>query len=507
MFKHLLVLASLGITFGALADDRAPVDPFCFLKVKDHNLQISRNGASWLKVVHGEKSKGKADDDQVYSADNPMAVYIPFMRDPSETATPHPSYVGGLITEGAYNPLTAAATMPLVHQKISENEFFGKFKTTLQLKKSKDYDEADFYVAVAARKTGAQDKEFTVFANATVQKGLSNYPSLPANVEFSDTQYEVTFDLEKLRAFDEWGNSGGGAYASNCFASGQAKCTYDLAFFLTKTNYSQTNDYDENHIGPSDITNLHYGGVFYRLNFSPKVYGNEEETSKDRPDIWDVRDGDKQSTLKYKNGPSISDVHSLIAVKPTAPPEPTEPPELTPPAYYSQHLGELEVFRKLLHKEIEPSEEEKFSPVEGSWDVQDLENEKKYYLAIMVVDKYQMASPLSNFVEAAPDEIVAFIQKQSCYLLSAGFGRRHFVIDYFKNWRDHFLQKFALGRWFIHWYYATAPHYTPYIYQHRPVQLVVQGLGYSAYFLIRFWPLWLLGLLGGGWLWWRRRRA
>lgn len=138
-----------------------------------------------------------------------------------------------------------------------------------------------------------------------------------------------------------------------------------------------------------------------------------------------------------------------------------------------------------------------------------LDNGRSYQVGVMTLSKFGFTSnPMINlsvssfprtFMPGVPQSIDTFIQEQSCYLLSAGFGEEHFVIEYFKDFRDHVLNKFSLGRLFIKGYYASAPQFAPTIYHSKFLSFSVRMAGYFMYYLFRssfFWVPLVMMILG-----------
>lgn len=125
-----------------------------------------------------------------------------------------------------------------------------------------------------------------------------------------------------------------------------------------------------------------------------------------------------------------------------------------------------------------------------------LVNKTTYYISLAFKDKYGFASLLSVDKSGTPEEIEEFIKSQQCYLLSAGFGREHFIINYFKKVRDNFLLKSYLGRSFVSFYYETAPKYTKAIYTSKTLSFMVRLSAFVIYYIFKFVaPLFLVFLL------------
>ena len=126
--------------------------------------------------------------------------------------------------------------------------------------------------------------------------------------------------------------------------------------------------------------------------------------------------------------------------------------------------------------------------------LKNLTNNQPIKVGVAYVNKFKFASRISEADEQTPQAIQTFIQQKECYLLSAGFQRDHYVLEYFRAFRDNFLIKNFLGRSFVKWYYKTAPYYAGIIYDNAPLRFLVRSLGYLAYFTFRFFPI-LIGVI------------
>lgn len=122
----------------------------------------------------------------------------------------------------------------------------------------------------------------------------------------------------------------------------------------------------------------------------------------------------------------------------------------------------------------------------GYFDLRKLENDRIYKVKLAVRDKFGFYTKLSNELEGTPLSIAEFLEKNQCYLISAGFMEQHYVLDYFRHIRDDYLMSFSLGEAFIEMYYATAPKYVPYIISHPAVQGLIRIAAYCLYFLMNF---------------------
>ncbi len=132
----------------------------------------------------------------------------------------------------------------------------------------------------------------------------------------------------------------------------------------------------------------------------------------------------------------------------------------------------------------------------GEARIKNLSNGKCYAVRILYADKFRFASRLSARLAEYPESILALLEKQACFFLTAGFGREHFIVDFFRDFRDRVLKKFFLGRVFIDFYYAVAPSYAPYVLENRWLAAVVRCVSYVLYGLIHYWfiSFFLIGL-------------
>jgi hypothetical protein len=129
--------------------------------------------------------------------------------------------------------------------------------------------------------------------------------------------------------------------------------------------------------------------------------------------------------------------------------------------------------------------------------IDDLLNEEEVAVAIGFYNEYGFSTQLSNVRAQTPSLIEGFIDKQACYLLSAGFGQDHYVVEYFREFRDYVMRRFALGRFFIEMYYGSAPKLTHLVYENPAVAATVRTLGHIFYlFFNGAWVLLPLAFLG-----------
>ncbi len=124
-----------------------------------------------------------------------------------------------------------------------------------------------------------------------------------------------------------------------------------------------------------------------------------------------------------------------------------------------------------------------------------LVNGQDYKLSVVIANKFKFTSQIKQTMTGQPQEIEAFIKEQSCFFLSAGFQDQHYILDYFRTFRDTSLLKNTLGKMFVDSYYEYAPAYTHYIYNSPVMSSLMRGIGYALFWIIQgIVPLLCLGL-------------
>jgi hypothetical protein len=129
----------------------------------------------------------------------------------------------------------------------------------------------------------------------------------------------------------------------------------------------------------------------------------------------------------------------------------------------------------------------------SSFTLPNLTNGTPVTVSVALIDKYGFASTLSNSGTATPTDIEELLKKQNCFLLTAGFGEEHFVIDYFRNFRDSFLSQNYLGQIFIKNYYKYAPSFALSIYNNQSIRFVIRSTAYLGYYIMNYFT-WFLAL-------------
>lgn len=246
-----------------------------------------------------------------------------------------------------------------------------------------------------------------------------------------------------------------------------------LMYFFLSTQSSLT-------IGDTVDMTTHTGGIYFKVGMSNRIYPTLVTT------VNKVRPGDRRAILEYTASTTILKPDHLRVFDTGA------------SASVMAPIGQLT--GTLLAKE--------YSYIQNSEvTVTDLANSQSYNLGVMFVDKYNFTTQVSATQAVQPQEIQELLKKNACYFLTAGFGEDHFVIEYFRSFRDTVLAKNYLGRVFINVYYETAPKYALMIYHNEAIRAVIRGLAYTLYFIFNFYYLFIAGLAIIGTALWSSRRT
>ncbi|MCB9062241.1 MAG: hypothetical protein H6622_12040 [Halobacteriovoraceae bacterium] len=115
-----------------------------------------------------------------------------------------------------------------------------------------------------------------------------------------------------------------------------------------------------------------------------------------------------------------------------------------------------------------------------------LVNDTTYCLSLIQVNKFYLSNLVADGICGTPKDIETLLKEKQCYLLTAGFGRDHKVINFFRDFRDNVLLNYSLGKSFVEFYYNTAPNYTSYIHSSPRLSLFIRSFAWIAYYFIKF---------------------
>jgi hypothetical protein len=308
------------------------------------------------------------------------------------------------------------------------------------------------YVAVKAMSTTSNPYKLTKRFSATPYNSVTN-----RNENFNLTIPELCSQHTDCDTF-----SG---------SAGTEKKLMVYFFFSTSSALSIPQDVDPVTAFP--------GGVFFEVNMSNRVYNSTQIL----PSVTSVRAGDKRVIIAYTSSTNISLPKAVrVLIHDGAPGNVNQPIQ----DYYAAQP------ESTLH----PTE---FTyNYTGEVTVNELTNGTTYHLSVLFEDQYKFGTVLSDDAVGEPKAIEELLKKNACFLLTAGFGEDHFVIAYFRDFRDGVLSQSYLGRAFIHSYYELAPKYALIIYEHEGIRAFIRGVGYTLYFIFNYYPIMLTFMAGFG---------
>lgn len=406
-----------------------------FVRFADHDSSISEDQSDFRPQV-GEgagffSTEYTTPSGDGTSEDAPGKVYVPVDSDTSTLTVQNQSHV----RNNAINGLPGM-------RAGSGNK--GSLKLRLDVKNDLG-EQAKLYVAAKEA-----DDQYLVFGRTSGSNflGLIN--------DGADSTATFTLELADICAL----TSDLTTACNNLNTTNSTSVNVMLYFFLERA----TQEYgDAQVIVPSSYNH----GVFLQVFLSNRTHENSIVS------LVSLKKGDSRLTLDYA-GPTIVELFSVYA-------------------FYTNTVGDnpgtefmSELAPGIVRRDLETTS------TTQNYDLKDLTNGRDYEVSAAFVDKYGFATKTSNSRVGAPVAIEEFLKSQSCYLISAGFGEEHFVIEYFKGFRDHVLKGSSLGRGFIRFYYDTAPEYALKIYQHKWLAAIVRMLAYGLYFIFLWYGLPLL---------------
>jgi len=253
--------------------------------------------------------------------------------------------------------------------------------------------------------------------------------------------------------------------------------TYKLNFFIT-TNSSLLKG------AQVDVTQAPFNnGIYFNVGLSNKFYDKDEFTGT----IIGVRRGDRRLFLEFTSTGILDPLDIRVVSHPVN----------------ASGGGENDVddfpgalpIGNATYKDSSVLTESYAYSQNGELNVRNLNNDQNYIFSFVMVNKYLFATPLSNAAKEQPAQIEELLTKNSCFLLTAGFGEDHYIIDYFRHFRDQVLLKNYFGKKFVSVYYEMAPKYALIIYENEFLRSVIRGAAYILYFAFTHIYLMLLGAI------------
>lgn len=243
----------------------------------------------------------------------------------------------------------------------------------------------------------------------------------------------------------------------------------------TKSFYVYFFQSDNSTLINTSITPSSYSGIYFQLLMSNRIYTSSELTLS----LTSLRRGDERVTGSFTNTVTMEDFKKAMA--------------------FIFSGGACAANSKIRSCTGSLSTDSIASSQSGEFTLSGLTNGTPVTISVVLIDKYGFASVVSNSNSATPTDIEDLLKKQNCFLLTAGFGEEHFVIDYFRHYRDHILSKSLPGRVFIKYYYQYAPKFALSIYNNSEIRALIRISAYILYFVFNFYllviPLFLISYL------------
>jgi hypothetical protein len=230
------------------------------------------------------------------------------------------------------------------------------------------------------------------------------------------------------------------------------------------------------------------GGVYFQVNLSNKIY-KQAETSITLSTPLAKGDGRVVANYSISN-PITTNIfdHVVVFLHAKASSEsalPTGPAANLPvgdPTLYASYPD-----ARLIDQNYSSVQTETSITISTLGLNQPVANGTSYLLSIGLMDKYKFVTGLSNAGIGTPLQIQELLKKEACFLLTAGFGEEHYVISYFRQYRDQILANTWMGKKFIGFYYRLAPSYALIIYQNEWMRLGIRSVAYILYFLFNYY--------------------
>ena len=239
-----------------------------------------------------------------------------------------------------------------------------------------------------------------------------------------------------------------------------------IYFFLAPQGAEFPNYEIQNEISASALNSgNNSGGVYLNLFLSDKVIDDGPRSSLHFINL--IR-GDSSLQIVYRLSRQIEDTYRLMSLlrqrpfplQDTPDSEDTDTPDPDPDPDTEDEASSTPKASSYMGEGTSIVEHIQAVTLQNNILIPNLENETRYYIMPFVLNKYQFASAPPLPIVLTPMALEEVLQKEQCYILSAGFQEKHFVVDYFRFLRDHLLLRFSLGRSLVHFYYETAPEYT-----------------------------------------------
>jgi hypothetical protein len=197
-------------------------------------------------------------------------------------------------------------------------------------------------------------------------------------------------------------------------------------------------------------TTLVNNGVYYTYKLSSRFNPGVTTT------INESFRGDSTAVLNYTSTSTIQELDRTVVFK-----------HASSPATANLFVGE--------YANLSFSDQLFPNQISGIITVQRLTNNEEAILSVALIDQFNFVTRLSAPAFVTPLQIEELLAQESCFIVTAGFGREHPVIGQMKMFRDHVLMPFSLGRSMVAWYYEASPRYAALLLESPKTQSVVRG--------------------------------
>lgn len=130
--------------------------------------------------------------------------------------------------------------------------------------------------------------------------------------------------------------------------------------------------------------------------------------------------------------------------------------------------------------------EDEYRELAGRYGIEGLKNGQVYAISLALVNRFQFASNLSQYQIQMPLQIEQLLEASSCFIVTAGFGYHHPIVQSFQKFRDQKLRGTQRGELFIATYYRFSPAIAQVVLTHPWLQRYIQLQTYLLYYLSRY---------------------
>ncbi len=127
----------------------------------------------------------------------------------------------------------------------------------------------------------------------------------------------------------------------------------------------------------------------------------------------------------------------------------------------------------------------------GIFEIGGLTNNETYSFVMVAVDRFFFSSRVSNTLSVTPRPLAELIP-EGCFLVSASFPEGHFILSFFRSFRDQILLVLPGGKDLVSIYYQNSPFFARHIKESRSLKAFGQFFFYLLWFLLSLIPLFIV---------------